>query len=180
MKGLVMGMGPIAYASGSRRAFKLPAGMGKPWGAGVPITDTSSKLCRGALGRGWRARRVGDCASRSLIPRTEGISSMNLHPKVRPLWQRVLALPILTLLMVYKALHLPTFFLPRDIRNIIKHWDFRVYWVLISSGLNRAYIDQPCEFTVPADCTPKVVVDPKWRLTEAQIRKFYEDGFIGP
>jgi non-haem Fe2+, alpha-ketoglutarate-dependent halogenase len=105
---------------------------------------------------------------------------MNLHPKVRPLWQRAIALPILSMLMVYKALHLPTFFLPRDIRNIIRHWDYRVFWVLISSGLTRAYIDQPCEFVVPADCSPKVVVEPKWRLTEKQLRGFYEDGFIGP
>ena len=105
---------------------------------------------------------------------------MNLHPKVRPLWQRAIALPILTMLMIYKATRLPTFFLPRDIRNIIKHWDFRVYWVLISSGLTRAYIDQPCEFKVPENCQPKVVVEPKWRLTEKQIRQFYEDGFIGP
>ena len=105
---------------------------------------------------------------------------MNLHPKVRPLWQRAIALPILTMLMIYKATRLPTFFLPRDIRNIIKHWDFRVYWVLISSGLTRAYIDQPCEFKVPENCQPKVVVEPKWRLSEKQLRQFYEDGFIGP
>lgn len=105
---------------------------------------------------------------------------MNLHPKPRPLWQRVLALPILTLLMGYKALRLPTFFLPRDIRAIIKNWDFRIYWTLISSGLNRAYIDQPCEFKMPDSCEPKVLVDPKWRLTAGQIRKFYENGFIGP
>lgn len=105
---------------------------------------------------------------------------MNLHPKVRPMWQRVIALPVLTLLMLYKATRLPTFFLPRDIRNIIKHWDFRVYWVLISSGLTRAYIDQPCEFKMPESCQPKVQVEPKWQLTEAQIRKFFADGFMGP
>jgi non-heme Fe2+,alpha-ketoglutarate-dependent halogenase len=105
---------------------------------------------------------------------------MNLHPKVRPLWQRAIALPILSLLMAYKALRLPTFFLPRDIRNIVRNWDLRVFWVLIRSGLTRCYIDQPCEFTVPEDCKPKVVVDPKWRLSEQQIRNFYENGFIGP
>ena len=105
---------------------------------------------------------------------------MNLHPKPRPLWQRALALPILTLLMAYKALRFPTGFLPRDIRAIIKNWDFRIYWVLISSGLSRAYIDQPCEFKMPESCEPKVVVEPKYRLTEKQIRQFYQDGFIGP
>jgi non-haem Fe2+, alpha-ketoglutarate-dependent halogenase len=105
---------------------------------------------------------------------------MNLHPKPRPLWQRVIALPVLSLLMIYKALHLPTGFLPRDIKAIVRNWDLRMFWVIISSGLTRAYIDQPCEFTVPKDCTPKVKVDPKWALSEQQLRGFYQDGFIGP
>ena len=105
---------------------------------------------------------------------------MNLHPQVRPLWQKVLALPVLTLLMIYKALHLPTFFLPRDIKAIVRNWDLRMYWVLISSGLSRAYIDQPCEFTMPAEIKPKAKVDPKWQLSEGQMRSFYENGFIGP
>jgi non-heme Fe2+,alpha-ketoglutarate-dependent halogenase len=105
---------------------------------------------------------------------------MNLHPKLRPLWQRVIALPVLSLMMCYKALRLPTFFMPRDIRAIINNWDLRMFWVVISSGMTRAYIDQPCEFTMPASCQPKVLVDPKWRLSESQIRKFYENGFLGP
>jgi non-heme Fe2+,alpha-ketoglutarate-dependent halogenase len=105
---------------------------------------------------------------------------MNLHPKERPLWQRAIALPVLTMLLIYKVLHLPRFILPRDIKAIVTNWDVRVFWVLISSGLTRAYIDQPCEFTVPENCEPKVKVDPKWALTEKQLRGFYEDGFIGP
>ena len=84
------------------------------------------------------------------------------------------------MLMIYKILHLPRFILPRDIKAIVNNWDVRVFWVLISSGLTRAYIDQPCEFKMPASCEPKVKVDPKWRLTEKQLRGFYEDGFIGP
>jgi len=81
---------------------------------------------------------------------------MNLHPKERPLWQRAIALPVLTMLLIYKVLHLPRFILPRDIKAIVTNWDVRVFWVLISSGLTRAYIDQPCEFTVLDNCEPKV------------------------
>jgi non-heme Fe2+,alpha-ketoglutarate-dependent halogenase len=105
---------------------------------------------------------------------------MNLAPKERPLWQRTIALPVLTMLLIYKVLRLPRFILPRDIKAIVTNWDVRVFWVLISSGLTRAYIDQPCEFTMPDSCEPKVKVEPKFQLTEKQIRKFYEDGFIGP
>ena len=105
---------------------------------------------------------------------------MNLHPKERPRWQRAIAIPVLTLLMIYKILRLPRSILPRDIKAIVNNWDVRMFWVLISSGLTRAYIDQPCEFTMPTSCEPKVKVDPKWRLTEQQIRSFYANGFIGP
>ena len=105
---------------------------------------------------------------------------MNLKPKLRPLWQRILILPILTGLMVYKASHLPRFFLPRDLRSILKNWQYRQFWMLISSGLTRAYIDQPCEFRMPETIEPKAKVDPEYQLSTEQLRSFYEDGFIGP
>jgi non-heme Fe2+,alpha-ketoglutarate-dependent halogenase len=105
---------------------------------------------------------------------------MNLHPKPRPLWQRIIALPALTLLLAYKVLRLPRSILPRDIKAIVNNWDVRMFWVLIKSGLTRAYIDQPCEFALPKSFEPKVKVDPKWALSEQQIRGFYENGFIGP
>jgi len=105
---------------------------------------------------------------------------MNLHPKLRPLWQRLLAMPALTLLMVYKALHLPRKILPRAIRSIVTHWDYSMFWMLISSGITRAYIDQRCEFKMPDSFKPKVLVEPKFQLSTEQIKQFNEDGFIGP
>jgi non-heme Fe2+,alpha-ketoglutarate-dependent halogenase len=105
---------------------------------------------------------------------------MNMHPKVRPLWQKVLIYPPLVVLLAYKILRLPTSILPRDLKAIVKNWDVRMFWVILKSGLNRAYIDQPCEFTMPDSCEPKVVVDPQWRLAPKQIKEFYENGFMGP
>jgi len=105
---------------------------------------------------------------------------MNLHPKLRPLWQRALILPALMLLMVYKALHLPRRILPRAVRSIVIHWDYSMFWVVLSSGLTRAYIDQPCEFKMPDSFAPKASVEPKYQLGEDQIRQFCEDGFLGP
>lgn len=105
---------------------------------------------------------------------------MNLHPKLRPLWQRILILPALAWLMAYKALHLPRRILPRAIRSIVTHWDYSMYWMLLKSGLTRAYIDQPCKFKMPDTFEPKVQVDPKYQLTSDQIRQFNEQGFTGP
>ena len=105
---------------------------------------------------------------------------MNLHPKVRPLWQRALAWPMLVSLMAYKALGLPKKILPRALRSIATHWDYSMFGVLIQSGIKRAYIDQPCEFRMPMSFEPKVSVKPEYQLDEKQIQQFCEDGFLGP
>ena len=105
---------------------------------------------------------------------------MNLHPKLRPLWQRTLILPALTMLMAYKALRLPRFLLPRAIRSIVTHWHYSMFWMLIKSGAKQAYIDQPCKFEMPERIEPKAEVAPEFQLSNQQIQQFYEDGFIGP
>ncbi|MGI9428755.1 MAG: phytanoyl-CoA dioxygenase family protein, partial [Bythopirellula sp.] len=55
-----------------------------------------------------------------------------------------------------------------------------MFWILIKSGATRAYIDQPCEFTLPSSFEPKVLVQPEYQLSEDQIRQFAHDGFLGP
>lgn len=105
---------------------------------------------------------------------------MNLAPKLRPLWKRALILPGLCFLMAYKASHLPTSIFPKDVQSIIKNWHYKQFWMLISSGLTRTYIDEPCTFKVPKVIEPKAEVAPEFRFTEEQLRSFYEDGFIGP
>lgn len=105
---------------------------------------------------------------------------MNLHPKVRPLWQRVLIIPALSLLMVYKALRLPRMVLPRAFRSIVTRWHYRMFWMLIKSGVSRAYIDEPCELKMPTSFKPKAEVAPEYRFTTHQLKQFYQDGFIGP
>ncbi len=55
-----------------------------------------------------------------------------------------------------------------------------MFWVLIRSGITRAYIDQPCEFKMPDSFEPKAQVEPQYQLTTDQIRRFNEEGFIGP
>ncbi len=105
---------------------------------------------------------------------------MNLHPKVRPLWQRLLIVPSLCLLMVYKALHLPRGILPRAFRSIVTHWHYSMFWTVIKSGVTRAYIDEPCQFKMPLSIKPKAEVQPPHKLAQEQIQKFCEDGFLGP
>lgn len=105
---------------------------------------------------------------------------MNMSPKVRPLWQRMPICAGLGGLMAYKAAGLPTSFLPRDIRSIIKNWDYEMFTKLIGSRVTEAYIDQPCYFQMPAQIEPKAMVVPQHQLSAQQLRSFYEDGYAGP
>lgn len=82
--------------------------------------------------------------------------------------------------MAYKALHLPRRPLPRALRSIVTNWDYRMFSMLLRSGLMRAYIDQPCEFRMPESFEPKAEVAPELRLTTDQLRSFYENGYLGP
>lgn len=105
---------------------------------------------------------------------------MNMHPKLRPLWQRLPIAGALTGLWAYKKLGLPRRPLPRDIRSIVRHWDDRMYGALVRSLVTEAYIDQPCDFKTPKRVEPKAEVAPEHRLSNDQIRSFYERGFVGP
>lgn len=105
---------------------------------------------------------------------------MNMHPKLRPLWQRMPICGALGALWAYKSLGLPAGILPRDLKAIVKNWDPRMFRKLIGSGLLRAYIDQPCEFKQPGRIEPKAEVTPEHRLSYDQLRSFYERGYIGP
>ncbi len=56
---------------------------------------------------------------------------MNMSPKVRPLWQRILLMFGTSLLWAYKVLHLPRFILPRDIKSVVNNWTNEMFWTLI-------------------------------------------------
>jgi non-heme Fe2+,alpha-ketoglutarate-dependent halogenase len=105
---------------------------------------------------------------------------MNMHPKRRPLWQRLPICGALGGMWAYKASGLPTGYLHRDLRAIIKNWDHRMYRAVIGSGMTKAFIDQPCEFPMPARIEPKAEVAPEYRMSHEQLRSFYEKGFAGP
>lgn len=105
---------------------------------------------------------------------------MNMHPKLHPLWLRLLLMTGTAILMAYKFLHLPRFILPRDVKSVVTHWEYEMFWMLIKSRFTKAYIDQPCYFKMPTSFQPKCEVAPEYRLSEDELHTFYERGFIGP
>lgn len=107
-------------------------------------------------------------------------STMNMSPKVRPLWQRLPICGGLAGLMAYKRLGLPTSILPRDLKSIVNNWDYEMFSKLLKSRITEAYIDQPCYFKMPEKIEPKAEVAREWQMSDSQLRGFYEDGFAGP
>ena len=105
---------------------------------------------------------------------------MNLKPKIRPLWQRVIIMFALTGLMVWKYLRLPYGFFPRSIRSIIQHWTYEMFSVIIRTWVTKAPVDQTCVMARPSSFRPLVEVDPEFRLDEREIKSFYQNGFLGP
>jgi non-heme Fe2+,alpha-ketoglutarate-dependent halogenase len=105
---------------------------------------------------------------------------MNMSPKVRPLWLRVLLMFGTSILWAYKTLHLPRFILPRDIKSVVNNWTNEMFWTLIKSRFTEASIDQTCYFKMPSSFKPKAQVAPKFQLSEKDIKLFYTQGFLGP
>ena len=105
---------------------------------------------------------------------------MNMSPKVRPLWMRLLLMFGTSLLWAYKTLHLPRFILPRDIKSVVNNWTNEMFWTLIKSRFTEASIDQTCYFKMPASFKPKAQVPPQYQMSEKDIKLFYTQGFLGP
>jgi non-heme Fe2+,alpha-ketoglutarate-dependent halogenase len=103
------------------------------------------------------------------------------EPRDRPLWQRTLYWLGTMFLATWKLLRLPVGFLPPPIQSILRNWTPEMYRVVITSWVTRAYIDQPCVFnTQPEQVAVKADVQPRYALSEQQLRAFARDGFLGP
>jgi non-heme Fe2+,alpha-ketoglutarate-dependent halogenase len=106
--------------------------------------------------------------------------AMNMNPKLRPLWIRLLLTVAASGALVYKALHLPTSILPRDLQSVITNWEYETFWMVIKSRFTKAYIDQPCYFQMPQVIESKADVAPEFQLSPEELNRFYKDGYLGP
>lgn len=105
---------------------------------------------------------------------------MNMAPKPRALWKRLLIVIGLSFLLAWKLLRLPTIIFPSSLRSVIRNWTIPMFAVVIRSLVTRAFIDQTCSYRQPASYRPRVEVDPQYRMSEREIRSFHERGFVGP
>lgn len=59
-------------------------------------------------------------------------------------------------------------------------WNFKMFWVAFKTGGTKIYDDYYCEFRHLDSYRPKADVEPQFQLSEAEIKSFYDNGFIGP
>jgi non-haem Fe2+, alpha-ketoglutarate-dependent halogenase len=95
-----------------------------------------------------------------------------------------LGTPILWTAMVFmlplKYLTILHPLLPTKVREMLRDWDSEMFLIYIRSFGRRAYMDKRCVLNDPPNWQPKTEVDPQWRFTEEDIKRFYEQGFMGP
>lgn len=65
-------------------------------------------------------------------------------------------------------------------RNICQYWTYSMLWTFIASGGTKVLSDQPSTPRVPPTFKPKVDVAPEYKLTEEQIKFFYDNGYLAP
>jgi hypothetical protein len=93
-------------------------------------------------------------------------------------WQFSIKLAFLYVLAKLKFIH---GLLPETLRDQLPiGWNNKMFWVAFTSGGQRVYYDYYCRFKEPTSYQPKVSVAPEYQLTEAEIRSFHDNGFIGP
>jgi non-heme Fe2+,alpha-ketoglutarate-dependent halogenase len=59
-------------------------------------------------------------------------------------------------------------------------WNREMLSSFLRHGRERVYIDVACELDLPKSFAPQAQTQAPYGLSEAEIRKFWEDGYIGP
>ena len=106
---------------------------------------------------------------------------MKLKKRIRRAYKRLVQVAVLALLIPVKLLHVPPRLVPKSLRNFVQFWTLDMMWVYVRSLGTRAYIDQPCVLPNPPSFAPRAEpADPRNRMSEEEVRSFYERGFAGP
>jgi non-heme Fe2+,alpha-ketoglutarate-dependent halogenase len=69
---------------------------------------------------------------------------------------------------------------PPRLKQTVDTWTNQMLLVPITSLGRRVYVDQPCGYREQSRFEPRCEASPEYRLTENEVRSFYEKGFLGP
>lgn len=72
-------------------------------------------------------------------------------------------------------------FLPENLNDKLPTgWNSEMFWTAFKSGGKKVHFDYYCRLKEPRSYQPKVSVDPKFKLSEQDIKFFYDNGYVGP
>lgn len=71
--------------------------------------------------------------------------------------------------------------LPDKLRyNLPTSWNWKMLSTFLGSRRRNVYIDVHTTLEGPASYLPAVKTEPRWAMSQAEIRRFWENGFAGP
>ena len=89
--------------------------------------------------------------------------------------------PKLVIVFLLVRLKFLQIFLPKHKRNKLPtEWNNAMFWLQFKTGGRKFYYDLYIKLKKPKSYTPKVSVEDAYKLTEEDVRGFYEKGYIKP
>jgi chlorinating enzyme len=71
--------------------------------------------------------------------------------------------------------------LPDKVRyNLPVSWNWKMLSTFLGSGRRNIYIDVHTKLDAPESYEPAIKTDPRWAMSETEIRGFWDRGFAGP
>ncbi|MGL5880073.1 MAG: hypothetical protein ACRC2V_20155, partial [Xenococcaceae cyanobacterium] len=92
----------------------------------------------------------------------------------------LLCLMVAISLVLSKSKFLQQLLPQRLLKKLPLGWTDQMYWTVLKSRGQKVYVDIPCQLKQPQTYEPKAMVEDPYKLTEAQIQFFYENGYLGP
>jgi non-haem Fe2+, alpha-ketoglutarate-dependent halogenase len=92
----------------------------------------------------------------------------------------LLCLMVAISLILSKSKFLQQLLPQRLLKKLPLGWTDQMYWTVLKSRGQKVYVDIPCQLKQPQTYEPKEMVEDPYKLTEAQIQFFYENGYLGP
>jgi len=72
-------------------------------------------------------------------------------------------------------------FLPKTVSHLLPlGWNHAMFWLTFKTAGRKVYMDYYAKLRIPTSFQPKVKVDEAYQFSEAEIRFFYDNGYLGP
>lgn len=104
----------------------------------------------------------------------------NQRDILRKLIRRSINVAVVFVMLLLKPFRFLHPFLPLRLRELQRDWTAEMMRMFVFSLGRRSYIDQTCTLRDPVTYKPAIETSEEYRLSEDEVRSFYDNGFLGP